>query len=82
MTKHGLSHAGATLVSTVAAGLLVRQLEVHLPEVSRPLEQFAHRLVVVLALPWSTEVVAQFLLASALAFVWGVAFKARECSAE
>jgi hypothetical protein len=75
MTRHGTSHALATLVCTVAGGLLSGVLADHLPLVRAELDQVATVIVGVFRLPWSPGVVGQFILAAVLAFVWGVGFE-------
>jgi hypothetical protein len=75
MTRHGTSHALATLACTLAGGLLVRVLADHLPAARAGLDQVSTAVVGVFQLPWSPGVVSQFILAAVLAFVWGVAFE-------
>lgn len=79
MTRHGISHAAATLTCAVASGLLVRQLDVHIPAIAIWLRGVARWFVVQFDLPWGSRTVSQFLLATALAFLWGAAFSMRGC---
>lgn len=76
MTKHGFSHAAGTLTSVVAAGLLVRQIDAHVPGVMGQMTHVSQWLIKVLGLSMSVSNMRQLLVAGSLAFIWGVAFKA------
>jgi hypothetical protein len=76
MTKHGLSHGTATLVTSVAAGLMVGELRRTLPPVAGMLDQVSRELLARVQLPsaFTVEVVTSLLVASALAVIWGAVF--------
>jgi MFS-type transporter involved in bile tolerance (Atg22 family) len=75
MTKHGLSHAAGTLVCVVTSGLLVKQLDKHNPAITAFIDRASLALIHTFSLAWSRHTVTRFLLATLLAFAWGVAFK-------
>lgn len=74
MTRHGVSHAAATLTCTIASGLLVRQLDVHIPWVTSLVRGLARWVVTVADLSWTSAAVSRLIVAAALAFIWGMAF--------
>lgn len=75
MTKHGVSHAGATLVCAVASGLLVGQVDKHVPAVNNALASVFHWLKSTFNLGLSPAALTQWQLMGVLAFIWGIAYK-------
>ncbi len=75
MVKHGLSHAGASLVSLAVGQVLAVQLLAYVPELYSFIRDYVEPLLVWGEIPLSTEMVARILLVVLLGFFWGVAFK-------
>jgi hypothetical protein len=74
LTRNGLSHGCATLVSIVAAGLLVQHARGLLPPLTRLVDRLSLIVIDGLRLPYSVETVTAILIAAVLAGVWGAAF--------
>lgn len=70
--KHGLSHALAAFVCTLVASLLACILKDYLP--MHLFFRAGHYLTAMLELPYSGDVLSIALIATILAFIWGVAF--------
>jgi hypothetical protein len=75
VTKHGASHAAATLTCVVASGLLVRLVAVYLPDVMAQLTVLSRWLIRALGASMAVGTMTRLLFASLLAFIWGIAFK-------
>lgn len=74
MTRHGISHGGATLVSMVTAALLIGHAQKHVPLLLQRLERVAIRLKHEFSLDLEVETLSAILIASVLASLWGIAF--------
>lgn len=76
MTRHGASHGAATLVSTALAGVLVDPFREIMPRLSYVMDGIALAIVNAFNLPYplGPDVVSILLLATFLAFLWGVIF--------
>lgn len=72
--KHGISHALATFVCTITAPLLAHCLKDYLPRVHGVLTDVAEILKNALNLYYSVDVITPILLATLLAFIWGIGF--------
>ncbi len=78
MTRHGFSHATATLVTVVVAPVLSDLLRSSVP-IAMPVADRGAVLVAGLLgtyRPLSPAALSNLLIAAVLAFVWGVAFAA------
>lgn len=80
MTRHGISHATATLITVVAAPILTEHLRQWLPAFVRFTDRLASLIVSSLELrePLTPPVVSTLLVAASLAFLWGAAFAAMQ----
>ena len=74
MTRHGFSHGAATLVTSVAAGLIVDQFRHEVPILSRLLMRTASELSLLLPFDADPYLLAVTLAASLMAIVWGMLF--------
>ncbi len=74
MTRHGLSHGTATLVTVVAAGLLTEHARQHLPLLARALDGVSAQIYRTGWIKIPQEALTPLLLGSLLAVLWGVAF--------
>lgn len=76
MTRHGLSHAGATLVTVLVAPLIVEVLRSRLPAAISFTERAAGLLLnnFTLGRHLTPTTLAVLLVAATLAFIWGLAF--------
>ena len=74
MTRHSFSHGAATLITTVAAALLVEVGRSHVPTATRALDSTSRTLLEVTQSGLSPEFVSAILLATLLALIWGLAF--------
>lgn len=74
MTKHGLSHGAATLITFVTAGLLLEEIRELMPRFSLLLQDVAFDLAEALPVPIEPNTWAVVLAASVLAVIWGILF--------
>lgn len=72
--KHGISHALAMFVCTIIAPLLAHCLKHYLPIVHEILTGIAEFLKDALNLYYPVEDITPLLLATLLAFIWGIGF--------
>ena len=75
--KSGSSHGLAVLICTVIAAFLVELLRPVLPKVISLASQAAEWLIRTLDIPIQRQALAIVLVASTLAFIWGIVFKLR-----
>ena len=74
MTRHGLSHGAATLVTSVAAGLIVDQVRHEVPALSGFLLRVAYELSLRLPFDVDPYLLAVALGATVMAVGWGMLF--------
>lgn len=74
MTRHGISHGAATLVTVVVAGLLTEHFRAHMPVLARPFDRLADWLAGTGVTSLTAATLSPLLLGSMLAVIWGVAF--------
>lgn len=76
MTRHGISHGAATLVTAVTASLISGELRAALPTLARGMDDVSRTMLRLLELEGSftPQGMTSLLLASALAVIWGVVF--------
>ena len=74
MTRHGISHGAATLVTSVAAGLIVDQVRHEVPVLSGLLLRAAYELSIRLPFHVDPQSLAVMLAATVLAVGWGMLF--------
>jgi len=77
--KHGMSHALATLIGTIISGIILEFLKSYIPVIRKVFyflgSQLSAFFEITFGVHLSTEVLSIALLATILAFFWGIAFK-------
>lgn len=74
MTRHGLSHGAATLVTSVAAGLILDQVRHEVPVLSGLLMRSAYEISIRLPVEVDPYLLAISMAATVLAVGWGMLF--------
>lgn len=75
MVKHGLSHAGASLVSLAVGQVLAVEILSYVPQLQGFIRDYVGPLLVWAEIPLSTDMAARVLLVALFGFLWGVAFR-------
>jgi hypothetical protein len=75
MISHGISHVGASLVSLLAARILVDEVAIYIPQTKDWIRDVATPTLNHLGLAINDTEVTRLLVIIVIAFVWGVAFK-------
>lgn len=74
MTRHGFSHGAATLITSLAAGLILDQIRHDIPALSGLLLRTAYELSLLLPFYVEPQLLAVALAATVLAIGWGILF--------
>jgi hypothetical protein len=72
--RHSGSHALATLLSTLASGLLIAYYKQQLNTIIDVVDPVGRWLILTFELPMTTEVMTMVLVASLLSSLWGIGF--------